>query len=212
MAKNIQIPGFITKLYSILEDQVNNHIIQWSPAGDAFILVNQELLESKVLSRHFKHNHYSSFLRQLNMYDFQKIRNQNNQQVFWHSNFQKGKEYFLNLYFCRNELIMMKRNKAKKFSLARFQQYLMTEISSLKQQQGNNEMKFTQIVNQHEILLQQHKMLYSDVTCQRSVFDEKFDRLSSLVYHICQPKQEYDGEISGYLLKQDESEYGNSQI
>ena len=62
---------FIHKLYSMLEDDSIKHLISWTPTNDSFHLPREEF--SKVLSQYFKHTNPSSFVRQLNMYGFDKV-------------------------------------------------------------------------------------------------------------------------------------------
>ncbi|RPD66501.1 hypothetical protein L226DRAFT_500934 [Lentinus tigrinus ALCF2SS1-7] len=67
------IPRFLLKLYEILNDPANENLIKWSDAGDSFYIYNQERFAREVLGKWFKHQNFSSFVRQLNLYGFRKI-------------------------------------------------------------------------------------------------------------------------------------------
>lgn len=45
----------------------------WNHEGTTFIIPNSQTLAEHVLGRHFKHNNFASFVRQLNMYGFHKV-------------------------------------------------------------------------------------------------------------------------------------------
>ena len=94
---NEEIPHFLTKLYQILENPEYEHIIQWNDNGTSFLIKNISVFSQKVLPLYFKHNNYASFIRQLNIYDFHKIRTRDNAQLYGHSLFQKNNEEQLNL-------------------------------------------------------------------------------------------------------------------
>lgn len=74
MHRRQEISNFIMKTYKILEDKKNAHIIEWTDNGNCFIVKNKDLFENEILPKYFKHKKFSSFVRQLNMYDFHKIR------------------------------------------------------------------------------------------------------------------------------------------
>ena len=84
---------FLLKLYEILNNEDYNKIIHWSKNGAYIIITNIHALTKKILPIYFNHQNYSSFVRQLNMYNFHKIRtNPNkNEQYFIHESFNKSK-------------------------------------------------------------------------------------------------------------------------
>lgn len=67
-----QIPPFIQKLSSFLDNNSNEDLIRWSLSGDSFIVLDEEHFANKLIPELFKHNNYASFVRQLNMYGFHK--------------------------------------------------------------------------------------------------------------------------------------------
>ena len=84
---------FILKLYEILNKEEYNKIIHWSKNGSYIVITNTHALTKKILPIYFNHQNYCSFVRQLNMYNFHKIRtNPNkNEQYFIHESFNKYK-------------------------------------------------------------------------------------------------------------------------
>ena len=65
---------FLLKLYEILSNEEYSKIIHWSQNGSYIIITNIDALSKKILPIYFNHQNYSSFVRQLNMYNFHKIR------------------------------------------------------------------------------------------------------------------------------------------
>ncbi|KAI9018439.1 HSF-type DNA-binding-domain-containing protein [Hyaloraphidium curvatum] len=64
---------FVHKLYSMVSDPTYQHYISWSAAGSSFVVCNVLEFSKEVLPKHYKHNNFSSFVRQLNMYGFAKV-------------------------------------------------------------------------------------------------------------------------------------------
>ncbi|CAD5209698.1 unnamed protein product [Bursaphelenchus xylophilus] len=68
-----QLPHFLAKLWSILDDTQYENAICWDKSGESFHIVDSYLFKNAVLPRYFKHNNLNSFVRQLNLYGFRKI-------------------------------------------------------------------------------------------------------------------------------------------
>lgn len=62
------IPPFLSKTYDLVEDPTLDPIISWGPTGESFVVWDPVEFARLVLPRNFKHNNFSSFVRQLNTY------------------------------------------------------------------------------------------------------------------------------------------------
>ena len=58
----------------MLEENTFPDIVSWSPKGDCFVITDLEGFTTHILPRMFKHSNFASFVRQLNKYDFHKVR------------------------------------------------------------------------------------------------------------------------------------------
>ncbi|KAI9316640.1 HSF-type DNA-binding-domain-containing protein [Dichotomocladium elegans] len=62
-----QANTFVHKLYNMVLDVQFQHLIAWNYMGASFIVCNIVEFSRAVLPKHFKHNNFSSFVRQLNI-------------------------------------------------------------------------------------------------------------------------------------------------
>ncbi|CAG8534054.1 13280_t:CDS:2, partial [Acaulospora colombiana] len=66
---------FVRKLFRMLEDPAYSSIVCWGSQRDCFIVKDMTEFTKVILPRLFKHSNFASFVRQLNKYDFHKVKN-----------------------------------------------------------------------------------------------------------------------------------------
>ncbi|KAF9524482.1 HSF-type DNA-binding-domain-containing protein [Crepidotus variabilis] len=76
---------FVKKLYKMLEDPAFQSVVCWGPQGDCFVVKDMNEFTKSILPRMFKHSNFASFVRQLNKYDFHKVKNTDDNQFGEHS-------------------------------------------------------------------------------------------------------------------------------
>lgn len=87
------MPTFLLKLYDIVDSAATDSMVSWTEEGDGFIIKLLQDFSNTVLPGYFKHDNFSSFQRQLNMYDFHKFKQKDtNLQIFKHPYFLKDKK------------------------------------------------------------------------------------------------------------------------
>ncbi|TID19428.1 hypothetical protein E2P81_ATG06598 [Venturia nashicola] len=102
-AKRKQIPPFVQKLSSFLDDNTNTELIRWSDDGNSFIVLDEDEFARKLIPELFKHNNYASFVRQLNMYGFHKKVGLSDNSMKASENKRKTPSEYFNKYFKRGK-------------------------------------------------------------------------------------------------------------
>lgn len=99
--KKRQIPPFVLKLSSFLDESRNTELIRWSDDGKSFIVLDEEEFAKTLIPELFKHNNYASFVRQLNMYGFHKQVGLSDNSMKASENKRKTPSRYANPYFRR---------------------------------------------------------------------------------------------------------------
>ncbi|CAN0864130.1 Heat shock factor protein HSF24 [Linum grandiflorum] len=93
MAQRSVPAPFLTKTYQLVDDPATDEVISWSDTGSTFVVWKTADFARDLLPVYFKHNNFSSFVRQLNTYGFRKIVP--DKWEFANDNFQQGKKELL---------------------------------------------------------------------------------------------------------------------
>jgi len=59
---------FLTKTYQLVDEPAVDDVISWSEDGSTFVVWRPAEFARDLLPKYFKHNNFSSFVRQLNTY------------------------------------------------------------------------------------------------------------------------------------------------
>lgn len=155
------VAAFLTKSYNMVSEPGSNNLIKWSDDGQSFVVVNHVEFAKEVLPKFFKHNNFSSFVRQLNMYGFHKVPHL--QQGVLMPNSDSEQWEFSNPHFQRNQpdlLNLVSRKKASnnsddKDSLTMDLDHIMHEVAAIKRHQVAISTDLKNIERDHQSLWQE---------------------------------------------------------
>jgi hypothetical protein len=96
-----QNPNFVHNLYKMLQLETGKGVLSWTEDGKRFEVLEMASFEKLILPKYFKHSNIKSFVRQLNIHDFKKIRRNKKRNdpgnYYIHKLFRRGDEHLLDL-------------------------------------------------------------------------------------------------------------------
>uniref|UniRef100_H2RNL9 Heat shock transcription factor 4 n=1 Tax=Takifugu rubripes TaxID=31033 RepID=H2RNL9_TAKRU len=180
------VPAFLTKLWTLVEDPETNHLICWSASGTSFHVFDQGRFAKEVLPKYFKHNNMASFVRQLNMYGFRKVVNieqsglvkpERDDTEFQHLYFLQGHEHMLEHIKRKVSLVKSEETKVRQEDLSK----LLYEVQLLRTQQDNMECQVQDMKQQNEVLWREVISLRQNHTQQQKVMNKLIQFLFSQI-------------------------------
>uniref|UniRef100_A0A8C3S1P5 Heat shock transcription factor 1 n=1 Tax=Chelydra serpentina TaxID=8475 RepID=A0A8C3S1P5_CHESE len=183
------VPAFLTKLWTLVEDPDTDPLICWSPSGNSFHVFDQGQFAKEVLPKYFKHNNMASFVRQLNMYGFRKVvhieqgglvKPEKDDTEFQHPYFIRGQEQLLenikrkvtSVSSIKNEDIKVRQDNVTK---------LLTDVQVMKGKQESMDSKLIAMKHENEALWREVASLRQKHAQQQKVVNKLIQFLISLV-------------------------------
>ncbi|KAM3141493.1 hypothetical protein pb186bvf_006357 [Paramecium bursaria] len=204
-ALKVNVPSFLVKTYEILENKGLSDIISWNNEGNAFLVYNTNELASKVLANYFKHKNYPSFLRQLNMYNFKKSKNQYGQSEFRHKWFRRGLKSMLQYIRRRNQeeaevKVETKEKDLELDSYKRDHETMKDMLKSLVYSQQNMQRELSASLEQNSVVQRQNQQMQQQFNNFQQQNQRKFDSLSMLIAKVVSGSDQLQSQL-GDILK-----------
>ncbi|NP_001090266.1 heat shock transcription factor 1 S homeolog [Xenopus laevis] len=183
------VPAFLAKLWTLVEDPDTDPLICWSPEGNSFHVFDQGQFAKEVLPKYFKHNNMASFVRQLNMYGFRKVvhieqgglvKPERDDTEFQHPYFIRGQEQLLeNIKRKVNTMSATKSDevKVRQDSVGK----LISDVQSMKGKQESIDGRLLSMKHENEALWREVASLRQKHTQQQKVVNKLIQFLVSLV-------------------------------
>ena len=109
------VPAFLAKLWKMVDDPDTDNLITWGDTGDSFVIMHQAAFSENLLPYYYKHSNLASFVRQLNMYGFNKrtgvdtggLKSEKDQELeYSHPYFRRGQGFLLQDIKTKKVIIM----------------------------------------------------------------------------------------------------------
>ncbi|TDG97645.1 hypothetical protein EPR50_G00210030 [Perca flavescens] len=183
------VPAFLTKLWTLVEDPDTDPLICWSPSGSSFHVFDQGRFSKEVLPKFFKHNNMASFIRQLNMYGFRKVvhieqgglvKPEKDDTEFQHPFFIRGQEALLENIKRKVTNVPSVRQDEAKMSADDVHK-ILTDVQLIKGKQETIDSRIISMKHENEALWREVASLRQKHLQQQKVVNKLIQFLVSLV-------------------------------
>ncbi|XP_059411841.1 heat shock factor protein 1-like [Carassius carassius] len=188
MVSGSNVPAFLTKLWTLVEDPDTDPLICWSPSGNSFHVFDQGRFSKDVLPKYFKHNNMASFVRQLNMYGFRKVvhieqgglvKPEKDDTEFQHPYFIRGQEHLLENI--KRKVTTVSNIKQEDFKLSTEEMSKMiTDVQLMKGKQESIDSKISTLKHENEALWREVATLRQKHVQQQKVVNKLIQFLITL--------------------------------
>lgn len=185
---------FIVQLYCLLRVSDRGHgiggVIEWNSKGDAFSVM-LEAQFSKLLPEYFKATSFSSFVRQLNMYSFYKVKGPNRVHTFKHPFFMR--DFPQGLSQIKRKIVKASRLK----KLAKQAELKTLKVKEIIINISQNQNMIEEILTQNDKEAEINGLLIEKRLISQSNFKEMIHQiLSIMILVIIYPDASFSRELS----------------
>uniref|UniRef100_A0A8C1GEI8 Heat shock transcription factor 2 n=1 Tax=Cyprinus carpio TaxID=7962 RepID=A0A8C1GEI8_CYPCA len=186
MKHSSNVPAFLTKLWTLVEDSDTNEFICWSQEGNSFLVLDEQRFAKEILPKFFKHNNMASFVRQLNMYGFRKVmhietgivkQERDGPVEFQHPYFKHGQDDLLENIKRKVSNARPEENKIRQEDLSK----ILTNVQNVHEQQENMDARLATLKRENEALWTEISDLRQKHAQQQQVIKELVQFIFTLV-------------------------------
>ncbi|XP_060799146.1 heat shock factor protein 1 isoform X2 [Neoarius graeffei] len=182
------VPAFLTKLWTLVDDPETDPLICWSPNGNSFHVFDQGRFSKEVLPKYFKHNNMASFVRQLNMYGFRKVvhieqgglvKPEKDDTEFQHPYFLRGQEHLLENIKRKVTTVSNIKHEDMKLSPDEVSK-MISDVQHMKGKQESMDNKISSLKHENEALWREVATLRQKHAQQQKVVNKLIQFLVTL--------------------------------
>uniref|UniRef100_A0A8C2D853 Heat shock transcription factor 2 n=1 Tax=Cyprinus carpio TaxID=7962 RepID=A0A8C2D853_CYPCA len=186
MKHNSNVPAFLTKLWTLVEDSDTNEFICWSQEGNSFLVLDEQRFAKEILPKFFKHNNMASFVRQLNMYGFRKVmhidtgivkQERDGPVEFQHPYFKHGQDDLLENIKRKVSNARPEESKIRQDDLSK----ILTSVQNVHEQQEDMDARLATLKRENEALWTELSDLRQKHAQQQQVIKELVQFIFTLV-------------------------------
>ncbi|KAE8711582.1 Heat shock factor protein HSF8 [Hibiscus syriacus] len=201
------VPPFLRKTVNMVDDPSTDSVVSWSSSNNSFVVWKVPEFARDLLPKYFKHNNFSSFVRQLNTYGFRKV--DPDRWEFANEGFLRGQKHLLKTISRRKSANVQSNQPPQvqnssvgacievgKFGLEeeverlkRDKNVLMQELVRLRQQQQATDNQLQTVGQRVQVMEQRHQQMMSFLA--KAMQSPSF--LSQLVQHQNQSNRNITG-------------------
>ena len=180
--------SFLKNTYEILCSGTLDNIIHWSDTGESFVIRDLYNFTNTVLPKYFKHSNLASFIRQLNMYGFHKVKEDSEGIQFSHPMFQRNKKNLLKEIHRKSTESLNKEEEAG----------LTKRLKKFKSQQQEMGILLENLESQYSKVLEQNQVLLSELLQSKQrekqveQFLQNFTQRTKVEVQNKKPCEDYD--------------------
>ncbi|XP_072984507.1 heat stress transcription factor B-4b-like [Typha latifolia] len=174
---------FLAKTYQLVDDPCTDHIVSWGEEDTTFVVRRPLEFARDLLPSYFKHNNFSSFVRQLNTYGFRKTV--------------ADKWEFANEYFRKGAKHLLSEIHRRKASQP-FQNYNSPPPPPYHHHHSNEEDFLSALSEENRRLRRRNSLLSSELTQMKKLYHEIIYFLQN---HVTPIASEYQGSVTPSTCK-----------
>uniref|UniRef100_A0AAQ6IR15 HSF-type DNA-binding domain-containing protein n=1 Tax=Anabas testudineus TaxID=64144 RepID=A0AAQ6IR15_ANATE len=217
MKHNANVPAFLTKLWTLVEDGDTNEFICWSQEGNSFLVLDEQRFAKEILPKFFKHNNMASFIRQLNMYGFRKVmhidtgivkQERDGPVEFQHPYFKQGQDDLLENIKRKVSNSRPEDSKIRQEDLTK----ILASVQSVHSKQENIDVRLATLKRENESLWREISDLRQKHSHQHQLIKKLIHFIVTLVQnnHILNLKQIVEVELDNCTVQPAETEVNTS--
>nr|XP_056715606.1 heat shock factor protein 3-like [Euleptes europaea] len=184
------VPGFLAKLWALVEDPGSDDVICWSRNGQNFSILDEQRFAQELLPKYFKHNNLSSFIRQLNIYGFRKVIALENGMMTSAKNLAIEFQH----PFFKQEKFSLLANIKRKVSAVRAEDLkvcpedlhkVLSEVQEMREQQSNMDHKLANMKRENQVLWKEVASLRQKHIQQQQLLSKILEFILNLMRRNC---------------------------